>query len=283
MNELIIEDNVVVGCNEPDILQIEIPEGIAAISDNAFSDFNKLTSVILPKTLIKIGDRAFEGCSSLKNINLENVSVIGERAFCHCTSLSDVRFGDKIGYLCNAVFNGCSSLEKINIPENISYIGCECFKDCINLAEIELDGVMEIDNSAFEHCTSLYSLTLPEQLLHIAQYAFSFCCNLKTVTIRSRFIDIDETAFANNVNLIIKAAQYSTAYRYAISQKSKNFLFSPTIINSEYRVVSSEQAAILSKAGILFRMKILDSNKGLIMFDKSAEGRVDNLIGKEKE
>lgn len=277
MDNLVIENKIVVSFTEPDILQIEIPEGIVAISNNAFCNLKRLFSVTLPKTLLKIGDGAFENCSSLKSINLENVSVIGERAFCGCTSLSDINFGEKIGYLCNGAFSGCISIEKIKIPNNIAYIGCECFKDCTELSEIELLGVMEIDNNAFEHCTSLYSLILPKSLLHIAENAFSFCENLKSVTIQNRYIDIDEKAFENDVNIIIKAVQYSTAYHYALSS---GFSFCPSIIKSEYRVITSEQAAILSKSGILFRMKLLeDDTKGVIIFDKSVKDRIDELIG----
>lgn len=279
MDSLIIKDNTIIGCSETDILSLKVPEGVTAVGDNAFLDFKKLSEVQLPSTLKKIGDRAFEGCEELKHINIDGVSIIGVRAFAGCESLSKIQFGDNIGYLCNAIFCGCTSIEEIDIPKNISYIGCECFKDCTGLTDIKLAGVMEIDNGAFEHCTELYSIALPYSLLHIAPNAFSFCTNLETVIIQNRFIDIDETAFEYNVNLIIKAAQFSTAYHYAIGN---GFTFTPTIISADYRIVTNEDVAILSKAGILFRMKVIDSSTVIISFDKSAKDKIDKLIGNDE-
>lgn len=279
MDSLIIKDNTVIACSETDILSLKIPEGVTAISDNAFLNFKRLSEIQLPSSLKKIGDRAFEGCEFLKLINIENVSTIDVRAFAGCKSLSKIHFGDNIGYLCNATFCGCTAIEEIDIPKNISYIGCECFKDCTGLTDIKLAGVMEIDNGAFEHCTELYSIAFPYSLLHIAPNAFSFCTKLQSVIMQNRFIDIDETAFEYNVNLIIKAAQFSTAYHYAIGN---GFTFTPTIISADYRIVTNEDVAILSKAGILFRMKVIDSSTVIISFDKSAKSKIENLIGSDK-
>mgnify|MGYP002528966828 FL=1 len=279
MDNLIIKDNIVIGCSEPDILSVKIPEGVIAIGDNAFLDFRRLSEIQLPSTLKKIGDKAFKGCEALNVINIENVRVIGTGAFAGCKSLSKIQFGDNIGYLCNATFCGCTSIDEIDVPKNISYIGCECFKDCTGLTEIKLAGVMEIDNNAFEHCTELYSIAFPYSLLHIAPNAFSFCTKLQSVIMQNRFIDIDETAFEYNVNLIIKAAQFSTAYNYAIGN---GFTFTPTIISADYRIVTNEDVAILSKAGILFRMKVIDSSTVIISFDKSAKSKIENLIGSDK-
>lgn len=279
MDNLIIKDNIVIGCSEPDILSVKIPEGVIAIGDNAFLDFRRLSEIQLPSTLKKIGDRAFEGCESLKLINIENVSMIGVRAFAGCKSLSKIHFGDNIGYLCNATFCGCTAIEEIDIPKNISYIGCECFKDCTGLTDIKLAGVMEIDNGAFEHCTELYSISFPYSLLHIAPNAFSFCTKLQTVMVQNRFVDIDETAFEYSVNVIVKAAQFSTAYHFAIENR---FKFIPTIVSADYRIVTNEDVATLSKAGILFRMKVIDSSTIIISFDKSAKNKIEKLIGPEE-
>lgn len=280
MDNLIIKDNIVIGCSEPDILSVKIPEGVIAIGDNAFLDFRRLSEIQLPSTLKKIGDKAFKGCEALNVINIESVSMIGVAAFAGCKSLSKIQFGNNIGYICNATFCGCTAIEEIDIPKNISYIGCECFKDCTGLTDIKLAGVMEIDNGAFEHCTELYSIAFPYSLLHIAPNAFSFCTKLQSVIMQNRFIDIDETAFEYNVNLIIKAAQFSTAYHYAIGN---GFTFTPTIISADYRIVTNEDVATLSKAGILFRMKVIDSSTVIISFDKSAKNRIEKLIGKLEE
>lgn len=42
MDSLIIKDNTVIACSETDILSLKIPEGVTAISDNAFFKFQKI-------------------------------------------------------------------------------------------------------------------------------------------------------------------------------------------------------------------------------------------------
>ena len=98
MDSLIIKDNTVIACSETDILSLKIPEGVTAISDNAFLNFKRLSEIQLPSSLKKIGDRAFEGCESLKLINIENVSMIGVRAFAGCKSLSKIHLSNSADY-----------------------------------------------------------------------------------------------------------------------------------------------------------------------------------------
>lgn len=282
MNNLIIENNIVRGCTDKDILKLEIPEGVVAIGDNAFSDFENLYDVILPDSVVKVGSNAFENCTALKSININKIHTLGECAFTGCSSLHDITLGESIGYIPNAAFLGCSALEEIVIPKNITYIGCECFRDCTSLSSVDIKGAMELDNNAFEHCTNIYNISFPHSLIHISSNAFSFCENLKTVIIQNKFIDIDENAFEYDVNIIIKAVQFSTAYNYT---QQHRFSFCPTILDSDCRVISSEQLSRISKAGILIYAKQLDASKDemLIIFDKSAKEKIDSLIGGKKD
>lgn len=275
---LIVENNILKGYKEKGIMTINVPEGIAAISDNAFSCFCNLQTITLPQTLVKIGNNAFQNCLKLTEIDLTNVTTIGEKAFLGCSDLTNVTFGEKIGYLPNDVFLGCAALSEIILPKNIAYIGCECFKDCTSLSTIEMHGIMEIDNNAFEHCINLFNLTLPKSLTHISSNAFSFCVNLSSVIVQNRYVDIDETAFEYNVNFIIKAAQYSTSQLYA---QQHNYKYQPIVIEDEYRTVTSEQLAVLSKAGILLHAKKVTAGTDeiLIHFDKSALNKIIALIG----
>ena len=186
--------------------------------------------------------------------------------------------GKRITYLANAIFLGCSSLTEIILPENIAYIGCECFKDCTSLTAIKYDGVMEIDNNAFENCGGFCNLALPKSLAHISPNAFSFCKLLDTVTVQNRFIDIDETAFDYNNRFIFKAVQFSTAQSFALQNGYK---FHPVILNDEYGIISGEQLDILAKSGILLFAKKDSKNedKTLIQYDTSAKDRIIELIG----
>ena len=277
-DNLIIEDNILKGYKETGIITVEIPEGIVAISDNAFSDFPYLSNVSLPKSLKKIGNGVFQNCTKLVGIDLTNIKCIGVKAFAGCTSLQQVSFGESITYLPNALFLGCTALTEITLPSNISYIGCECFKDCTALLTVNTDGVMEIDNNAFENCGTLSNITLPSSLNHISPNAFSFCDKLKKITFINRFIDIDELAFENAVDFTINSAQNSAAQNYA---KTNHYRFRPTIVDSDYRIVTDEELQKIKKSGILFYARKPDENKDeiIIHFDKSVVSKIDEMIG----
>lgn len=275
-----IENHILKLVNEKGLLQADIPEGVTSIAEGAFRDCKALMQVELPETLKTIGDGAFEGCTSLKSIDLTSVTSIGERAFLNCQALEEVTLGQHIGFLCNAVFAGCTSLNEIALPSNLTYIGCECFKDCTSLSKVDLGEVREIDNNAFEHCRDLCTLHLPKSLFHIGPNAFSFCSSLTTVTAQNRFMDIDETAFENTVNLIFKAVQFSTSFEYAQTQ---GYRFKPTVNEERYRKVTSEQVSALKQKGIMFQMKVLSAEEAVIRYDEGQRMMIESIIGKPAE
>ena len=278
---LIIENRILKGYKEKLIQTVNIPEGVSAIAENAFADFPNLYSIDFPKSLVIIGDGAFRNCPKLKSIDLENIVTLGAEAFLGCTVLQSVTFGNKLTYLPNAVFLGCTLLDNIELPENVTYIGCECFRDCTSLSVITFDGIMEIDNNAFEGCDSLCNIVIPKNALHISSDTFSFCQKLDTVKIENRFIDIDEKAFENSVNFTIHSSQNSAAHRYA---KNNRYRFHPAIIENDYRTVTQAEMEKIAQSGIMFLAKKAENDKDefVIKYDKSANERINNLIGVKK-
>lgn len=105
-----------------------------AIGEYAFSEFVKVTKVVFHPTrngqrVGAINDYAFNGCTLLSDIRLENISTIGEKAFQSCPALTyaDLSECTSIGEL---AFNNCS-LSSIYFSDKISSIGNEAFKNGI--------------------------------------------------------------------------------------------------------------------------------------------------------
>lgn len=129
---------------------------------STFIKSNSITDVvILADGVTSIGDNAFDGCSSLKSINLpEEVTSIGDNAFAQCALIS------------------------IILPEKLTSIGMATFADCGGLTSINLPkGVTSIEDGAFRGCTSLISISLPDGVTRIGDWAFESCSNLEEISL----------------------------------------------------------------------------------------------------
>ena len=139
---------------------ISIPKSVICLNGNPFSDwggmleclsptfiyeddvlFNKdkseivsfrnqkIESYIIPDSVTKIRDYAFEYCSSLSNIVIpDSVTDIGDGAFWGCSSLSNIVIPDSVTTIGYGAFSGCSLSYDFK-QELISRFGKEIFND----------------------------------------------------------------------------------------------------------------------------------------------------------
>lgn len=70
-----------------------IPDGVAVISDSAFSSCTKLTEVSIPEGLSSIGASAFCECRALTAVTIPaSVTSLGSLSFSFCSALREIRF-----------------------------------------------------------------------------------------------------------------------------------------------------------------------------------------------
>ena len=211
-----------------------IKEGTWIISVSAFEDCTGLKSVIVPDSVISIGNYAFRNCNSLTSITMgKGVVYVGDSAFDKCTNINDVYISDivewcKIDFYCAAsnpllyaenlylngelvrVFEISSSVSEIGtfafanydnlinvvLPHGIRKIGAGAFNSCHNLININIpDSVEFIGNSAFLGCTSLNSIELPDSVTDISIGSFAMCSSLTEVVLSSSLTNIPMRAF----------------------------------------------------------------------------------------
>ena len=104
-----------------------------------FGDCEKLTSVVLPSSLITIGGGAFTGCSSLSSITLPNsLTTIEEDAFNECSALTSIVLPNSLTTIGNDVFSG-TKLTSLTIPKNVTNIGKGVFYNT-NLKTVIFEG-----------------------------------------------------------------------------------------------------------------------------------------------
>ncbi len=190
-----------------------VHEDCRFIYDEACINNERLITAVLPQGVLSIGDGAFAGCSSLRDIALpESVERIGAEAFrlasrlirheencCYylpsdknlCFALIDYDIdfdadvfipADGTSVIADGVFTACGTFTAVEIPQSIRVLPRELFKSCHALKYAVLpEGLVEIGDSCFENCSHLEIINFPESLLRIGACAFSSCQSLDGV------------------------------------------------------------------------------------------------------
>lgn len=203
-----------------------IHNGVLTIANNAFKNNSIIERVVLPESILEIGESAFEYCKKLKEINipsrvghirkrtflgcelLESISLpsdvgqIGEEAFSFCKSLKSFIIPSKVNEIKKNTFWNCKSLVDIKIHDSIKKIESGAFQECSSLVGIMLPyGISSLSYDMFRGCSSLKEITIPEGVKSIGNYCFWDCKSLTKVTLPDSLEDIGETSFDNCTSL----------------------------------------------------------------------------------
>ena len=128
-----------------------IRKGTNIICDLAFCCCKSLKSLILPDSVIFIGNEAFSDCDLLSSLVIPNsVTSIGNSAFSGCSSLRSLVIPDSVISIENSAFSGCSSLRSLVIPNSVTSIGFGAFGNCKSLRSLVIpDSITNIGDSVF--------------------------------------------------------------------------------------------------------------------------------------
>lgn len=156
-----------------DIEEIIVTEGYQYIGKNAFENNHVLHQVVMPYTLLEIGDQVFDGCGELRRITLtERLERIGVAAF-RGTGLRTIIFPASLYYVGADAFAGCRELDNVVIPKNLEKISDGMFEGCTALKKIEFsEELSEIGDRAFKDCEALDIVTIPDSVKKIGDTAF---------------------------------------------------------------------------------------------------------------
>ena len=174
-----------------------LPNTLITIGEEMFYQ-SKLKTVVIPANATTIGNSAFEQCASLISIDIPaNVETIGTAVFWGCSSLATVTFenGSQLktiggGSSYYGAFSYCTALTSIEIPASVETIEAAAFKGCSSLATVTFENGSQLKTigggssyyGAFSYCTALTSIEIPASVETIEASAFSYCSSLATVT-----------------------------------------------------------------------------------------------------
>ena len=143
------------------VTEFHIKPGTEEISDKAFSDCINLTSVIIPDSVVYIGNGAFKNCINLTTVTIpDSVTHIGEWAFGGCRRLKNVILPNSVTHIGAGAFRTCGALENFNIPKSVTHIG---------------DWAIS--------CKSLKNIYIPNSVTHIGEHAFCETENLLSIQV----------------------------------------------------------------------------------------------------
>ena len=203
-------------CNCTGLTSIVIPNSVTEIGKDAFSYCSGLTSIvvesgnprydspndcnaiietasntlivgcentIIPNTVTKIGDYAFDGRTGLTDIVIPNsVTAIGFLAFGDCIGLTSIDIPNSVTAIGDLAFYRCTGLTSIDIPNSVTKIGQQAFLSCTGLTSIVIpNSVTEIGQWTFGGCTGLSTIVIPNSVTRIDFEAFGGCTGLSDV------------------------------------------------------------------------------------------------------
>mgnify|MGYP000498895160 FL=1 len=153
---------------------VVIPEGVKRIGGNPdnsiFEDTEtEIKSVVIPDSVIEIGERAFYTCLQLEEVTMGNgVKKIGQEAFAGCFKMKTIHLSDSLQEIGLRAFNFCESLEALELPSSLRNIEMEAFGNCVRLKSLKIpDGVQAIPPAVFDQCHSLEELYIPSSVTKI--------------------------------------------------------------------------------------------------------------------
>ena len=146
---------------------------VKEIAAYAFYEETRLTDVVLPEGLERIGMWAFSYASLTNLILPESLVLMQEHAFSHIYELKSVTFLGEISELPFAAFYHCVNLQEVYLHDGIKKIGIGAFSLCSRLKTINYPETLEvIEERAFDGCHSLGNIVIPDTSTSIGYSTF---------------------------------------------------------------------------------------------------------------
>ena len=148
---------------------IIIPKSVKKIGEKAFAWSDELESIEIPDSVIQIGKDAFECCHFLKKVILSNnITEITETMFSYCQSLSEIIIPNSVTKIGTEAFESCDSLTNLIIPSSVECVESLAFWECKSLERVIFLGlVSEIEDNVFDQCDALSEIIVPAGTIDI--------------------------------------------------------------------------------------------------------------------
>ncbi len=301
-NPYVIEDGVLkqyrgVGA-DLDLSALPITE----IGARAFMGAVRLNSVILPDSVTKIGESAFENCTGLTAVTAAGITSLGTAAFRSCSALREVSFDtlaeipDYAFYDCSSLclqdgfpgvvsigdyaFFGCYSLDFSSFDwRNLKSIGDHAFEEALVYSDIHLDALRSLGQYAFSRFYFSNSIYLPKQITALPEGVFADCYSIKYISmpgvteIGAYALASEETMMASQFETDLQYGQITKvgAYAFRNYRFDKSPVFSSLTEIDENAFRDAEADSMSFPALKILRAGMLDGVKTPVLYLETVE------------
>ena len=165
----------------------------------------KIKKIVIEDGITQIGNYALVGCTNLQQIIFpqKTLTKIKEGAFQGCSSLKEFIIPEGVQSMEGGTLYGCSSIEKISFPSTLKEIPCfsNSGEGLPKLKSVVLaEGIEKIEDGAFCYHKNLKTIILPSTLKEIGEYSFDYS-GFVEITIPSSVKKVTKRAFEGDTNL----------------------------------------------------------------------------------
>ena len=126
--------------------KLVVPDGVKSIFMEALMqdydeyDCTDLGTIVLPESVEIIEAHAFWDSSAHEILLPKTLKRIDEGAFEDCDLITELRISDGITEIPEKMLSGCTSLTRVTLPKSVEEIGKDAFLGCESLHEIVFQG-----------------------------------------------------------------------------------------------------------------------------------------------
>lgn len=154
---------------------VHVPDSVSSIESQAFRYSRQLKAVVLGAGLKRLGQYAFESCTSLEDVVFKGDQLQTVETYCfQGTHLHEVKLPDSVTAIGDYAYSSIGdALTSVTLPSSLTGLGSHAFTGA-HISELSVpDSCRLIGSSAFSKCTKLSTLSFGAGLTSIGTSAFS--------------------------------------------------------------------------------------------------------------
>ena len=224
------------------VTDLIIPSSVMSIGNYAFQNCTGLKSIEIPSSVTSIGSNAFRGCTGLSKVNITDVEAWCKISFesndanplCYAKKLylnnelvTDLIIPSSVTSIGSYAFYNCKGLESIEIPFSVTSIGSSVFYNWTSAQTISIQyGGFSASEKTWSYCSARLEVTIPSTTTSIGSYAFYNCTGLESIEIPSSVTSIGLNAFGGCTGLSkVNISDVETWCKISFSSCNSNPLY----------------------------------------------------------